>query len=364
LKNSIAATDQQLQELRNRLKRNKKDHKTGITAIRKEVDNFSNRLANAGGNDDRQRQRVLQFTQNIRQADDAAADFTLQADTLGEIPEDEAEEAAAKKAAWKKERDNKNAIASEFETAKAELDRQVQSVESDMSATVQKRERLQQRQSRLNEQHDRLVTANAEGFTAKQRREQERSALRQQRNEVENQYRANINAYERRTEETNLGINHMISTIQHYEDLILQQSQHHMSVPTTPEGPLPGTSMSPHANNFTSFTFPSLNSHVNSTPGSIRGGRGRSSSMLSNISGFTDGFDEHSPTGYHISSPFHAPLLNGAARNGSHGSGSLSSGTSSQSSSQRDPMSPMQAVKPMMVRSPTAGLMSPIGTGR
>jgi hypothetical protein len=369
LKNSIAATDQQLQELRNRLKRNKKDHKTGITAIRKEVDNFSNRLANAGGNDDRQRQRVLQFTQNIRQADDAAADFALQADTLGEIPEDEAEEAAAKKAAWKKERDNKNAIASEFETAKAELDRQVQSVESDMSATVQKRERLQQRQSRLNEQHDRLVTANAEGFTAKQRREQERSALRQQRNEVENQYRANINAYERRTEETNMGINHMISTIQHYEDLILQQSQHHMSVPTTPEGPLPGTSMSPHANNFTSFTFPSLNSHVNSTPGSIRGGRGRSSSMLSNISGFTDGFDEHSPTGYHISSPFHAPLLNGAARNGSHGSGSLSSGTSSQSSSQRDPMSPMQAVKPMMVRSPTAGsappgLMSPIGTGR
>jgi hypothetical protein len=367
LKNSIAAADQQLQEQRNRLKRTKKDHKTAIGTIRKEVDNLSNRLANAGGSDERQRQRVLQFTQNIRQAEDAAADFVLQADNLGDIPEEDAKEAAAKKTAWKKERDNKNIIVSEFDSVKAEIEKQIQSVESDMANTVQKRERLQQRQSRLNEQHDRLVTANAEGFTAKQRREQERAALRQQRVEVENQYRSNINGFERRTEDYNLSTIQMSQTIHQYEELIAQ-SQHHMSVPTTPEGPLPGTSMSPHANPFASFTFPSLNSHVNSTPGSVRGGRGRSSSMLSNISGFTDGFDDpYSPSGYTLGNPFNAPLLNGHNGNGSHGSGSLSSGTSSQSSSQRDPMSPVQQVKPMTVRSPTggsSGLMSPIGTGR
>jgi hypothetical protein len=325
---------------------------------------LSNRLANAGGSDERQRQRVLQFTQNIRQAEDTTADYALQADNLGEIPEEETQDAAAKKAAWKKERDNKNAIASEFDNVKAEIERQVQSVESDITAALRQRERLQQRQTRLNEQHDRLVTANAEGFTAKQRREQERTALRQQRAEIENQYRSNINGFERRTEEHNIQTGQMMQTIHQYEELILAQSQHHMSVPTTPEGPLPGTSMSPHANPFASFTFPSLNSHVNSTPGSLRGGRGRSSSMLSNVSGFTDGFDEpYSPSGYTLGNPFNAPLLNG--HNGSHGSGSLSSGTSSQSSSQRDPMSPVQAVKPMMVRSPgSSGLMSPIGTGR
>ena len=348
------------------MKRTKKDHKTAISTIRKEVDALSNRLANAGGSDERQRQRVLQFTQNIRQADDAAADFTLQVDNLGGIPAVDAQEAVAKKSQWKKERDNKNVISSEFDNVKAEIERQVQSVESEMAAAVQKRDRLQHRQTKLNEQHDRLVTANAEGFTAKQRREQERSALRHQRADVENQYRSNINGFERRTDEHNMSISQMMQTIQHYEDLLLQQSQHHMSVPTTPEGPLPGTGMSPHANAFTSFTFPSLNSHVNSTPGSLRGGRGRSSSMLSNVSGFTDGFDEpHSPSGYLVGNPFNAPLLNG--RNGSHGSGSLSSGTSSQSSSQRDPMSPVQTIKPMMVRSPTggsAGLMSPIGSGR
>ncbi|USP73282.1 uncharacterized protein yc1106_00556 [Curvularia clavata] len=367
LKNSIAAADQQLQEQRNRLKRNKKDHKTAITNIKKEVDTLGNRLTNAGGSDERQRQRVLQFTQNIRQADDAAADFALQAESLGSIPEEEAKEAAAKKAEWKKERDNKNAVVSEFDKTKEEIERQVQSVQNDINNAYQKRERLQQRQTKLNQQHDRLVTANAEGFTAKQRREQERAATRAQRADVEHQYRSNIINYERRTEEQNIATGQILQTLQHYEELLLQQAHQQMSVPTTPDGHLPGTSMSPHNNGFTSFTFPSLNSHINSTPGSIRGGRGRSSSMLSNVSGFTDAFDEPSSLApYTLGNPFNTPgPANG--RNRSHGSGSLSSGTSSQSSSQRDPMSPVQSIKPMMVRSSTSGsngLMSPIGTGR
>ncbi|XP_014561774.1 hypothetical protein COCVIDRAFT_33381 [Bipolaris victoriae FI3] len=367
LKNSIAAADQQLQEQRNRLKRNKKDHKSAITNIKKEVDTLGNRLANAGGSDERQRQRVLQLTQNIRQADDAAADFALQAENIGCIPEEESKEAAAKKAEWKKERDNKNAIASEFDKSKEEIERQVQSGQNDINNAYQKRERLQQRLTRLNEQHDRLVTANAEGFTAKQRREQERAALRAQRAEVEHQYRSNIINYERRTEEQNLSTTQIMQTVQHYEELMIQQAQQHMSVPTTPDGNLPGTSMSPHNNGFASFTFPSLNSHMNSTPGSMRGGRGRSSSMLSNVSGFTDAFDEPSSMApYVLGNPFNTPgPVNG--RNRSHGSGSLSSGTSSQTSSQRDPMSPIQSTKPMMVRSATSGsngFMSPIGTGR
>lgn len=368
LKNSIAAADQQLQEQRTRLKRNKKDHKTAVTNIKKEVDTLSNRLANAGGSDERQRQRVLQFTQNIRQADDAAAELSLQADSLGGIPEEDAEEAAIKKAEWKVERDTKNTVSTEFDNAKTEIERSVQSVESDVTAALQKRERLQQRQLRLNEQHDRLVTANAEGFTAKQRREQERTALRHQRADVEHQYRSNINGYERRTEEHHINTSQMMQTVQHYEDLLLQQSHQQLSVPTTPEGHLPGTNMSAHSNGFASFQFPLLHSHVNSTPGSLRGGRGRSSSMLSNVSGFTDGFEEPaSPSGYTLGNPFGTPGMVNGRNNRSHGSGSLSSGTSSQSSSQRDPLSPVQSVKPMMVRSPTGGsvgLMSPIGSGR
>ncbi|OAF99530.1 uncharacterized protein CC84DRAFT_1130260 [Paraphaeosphaeria sporulosa] len=368
LKNSIAAADQQLQEQRNRLKRNKKDHKAALTATKKEVDTLGTRLANAGGSDERQRQRVMQFTQNIRQAEDAAADIAIKISSMGEIPAEETEEAAVKKREWKKERDNKEGVSTEFDNAKAEIERQVRSVESDITSAVQKRERLQQRQAKLNDQHDRLITANKEGYTAKQRKEQERLALHQERLQVEAQYRSNINSFERRANDYYMATGQIEQTIQHFET-ILSQSQN-MSVPATPEGHLPGTNnMSPYTHPFQSFTFPLYNDgRVNSTPGSLRGGRGRSSSMLSNISGFTDGFDDnmHSPSGNILGNPWNAPgLLNGG--HGSHGSGSLSSGTSSQSSSQRDPMSPVPTNKPMMARSPTGGsgaYMSPVGTGR
>jgi multidrug efflux pump subunit AcrA (membrane-fusion protein) len=329
------------------------------------VDTLGSRLANAGGSDERQRQRVLQFTQNIRQAEDATLDLSLEVEALGEIPEDEAKEAAITKREWRKERDHKNAIAAEFDSVKCEVERQVNNVESEIAGVIQKRERLNQRQTRLNEQQDRLITANNEGFSAKQRKQQERLVVMQDRINIENQYRSNINSYERRTTENHISTTQYMQTIQHYEALLFQQSQQSHSVPTTPEGPLPGTtSMSPHANAFTSFTFPNLAGQVNSTPGSIRGGRGRSSSMLSNVSGFTDSFEEFASPSYHplISNQFAVQSLSNG-RKGSNGSGSLSSGTSSQSSSQRDPMSPVPNVKPMMTRSSTGGshgLASPI----
>jgi hypothetical protein len=320
------------------------------------VDTLGSRVGNAGGNDERQRQRVLQFTQNIRQADDTAADLAIKIDALGDIPDDEAKEAAVKKREWQKERANKEAVLTELDNVKAETERKVRCVESDIATATQKRERLQQRQARLNEQHDRLIIANKEGYTAKQRKEQERQALLNERMMVEGQYRSNINSYERRANEHHMATVQMIQTIQHFEALF-QQPQHTSSVPATPDSHLPDamTSMSPHANPFTSFTFPTYNN--TSTPGSMRGGRGRSSSMLSNISGFTDGFtdDFASPSVHHsFTHPSHATnLLNG--RKGSHGSGSLSSGTSSQSSSQRDPLSPVPNIKPVMARASTGG---------
>ncbi|KAF2743664.1 hypothetical protein M011DRAFT_480607 [Sporormia fimetaria CBS 119925] len=361
LKNSIAAADQKLQDLRNRLKRNRKDHKAGLTAIKKEVETLSNRLANAGGNDERQHQRVRQFNQNIKQADAAAAEFASQIESLGEIPQADLDEAAAKKKMWKKERDHKDALATELEQLRDEIDRQVKNVESDITSVLQKRERLRQRQTALNEKHERLIAANEEGLSAKQRREQERAALRLERQTIENQYRSNINGYERRTHELSISTGNLLATIQHFEHELSQAQQQQVSVPTTPEGPLPGTTtMSPHPTiPFSGFTFPSLTARVNSPPDSLRNGRGRSSSMLSNISGFTDAFDEHygSPSfAMAMGGQFHnghGPL-NG--RKGSHGSGSLSSGTSSQSSSQRDPLSPVPvAKKPPMARSGTGG---------
>lgn len=327
---------------------------------------LQNRLATAGGSDERQRQRVLQFKQSIRQADEAASDLSMQIESLGEIPPNELKDHSVMKKAWKSERDLKDAATTELEKLKAEIERQANAVQSDINTALQKRERLQQRQTTLNEKHERLLTANREGFSAKQRKEQERAAVRSERASIEHQYRSNINSYERRANELNAATGSTLAAIQHIETMIMQHAQQ-QSVPTTPEGPLPGTAngFSPQANGFTpqsqafsSFTFPSLTAHVDSTPNSLRGGRGRSSSMLSNVSGFTDGFDDApSPSAIHMNPHLYGVLHGPYIGNGSNGSGgSLSSGTSSRSSSQRDPMSPVpQAKKPPVMRSATAG---------
>lgn len=377
LKNSIAAADQKLQEQRNRRQRHRKEHKAAITAIKKEVEALNNRLANAGGSDERQRQRALQFNQNIRQADDAAAEFASQIESLGEIPQEELDDAAAKKKAWKKERQHKEAVTAELEKTKAELERQAERVKSDINSVLQKRERLNHRQAQLNERHDRLVIANREGFSLKQRKEQERAAVRLERQNIETNYRTNIANFEYRTNECNVMVGQMMQSLQHYETLLQQAQQQHQreSVPTTPEGPLPGTTnFTPQPVPFSTFAFPSLTAHIHSTPGSIRGGRGRSSSMLSNVSGFTDGFEDAtaSPSAMVAPpNPFDYSYYPGSIANGkkgisgnSSGSGngsvslSLSSGTSSQSSSQRDPLSPVP--NKMTLNGPGPGV---IGSG-
>jgi hypothetical protein len=359
LKNSIAAADQKLQDQRNRLKRNRKDHKAALANIKKELDNLTYRLGNAGGSDERQRQRVLQFNQNIRQAEEATADLEIQLELLGDIPEEEAMEAATVKREWKKERSHKNSVETELENAKAEAERQISSIKSDIASVIQKRERLQQRQNRVNEQHDKLTAANNEDLSVRTRKQHERFTTLQIRSDTENQYRSTINNLERRAAEHNAAASQLNQTI-----MLLEQAQQQQSVPATPEGALSGFhSMSSQSTPFSGFTYPSLTSHVNSTPGSLRNGRGRSSSMLSNVSGFTDGFDEPvSPTVQVLTNPFHHALVNG--RKSSH-SGSGSSGSSSQSSSQRDPMSPVPNAKPMMTRSATAGSagLSPINGG-
>lgn len=349
------------------MKRNRKDHKAAITALKKELDALTNRFANAGGSDERQRQRVLQFTQSIKQAEEAAADLEIQIDLLGDVPEEESLEAKTVKKEWKKERDQKDTALAELENAKSNADRQISGIESDISSVIQKRERLQQRQSRVNEQHEKLTAANQEGHSLKVRKQREREHELKRRRDTENQYMHAIKHLDTRLTECNNATTRLTQTIHHLEALFLQQVQQ-QSVPGTPEGPLPGTStISPPSVSFSGFTYPSLTSHVNMTPGSMRNGRGRSSSMLSNISGFTDGFEDApvSPSVPVLSNPFHSVhLING--RKGSHGSGSGSSGSSSQSSSQRDPMSPVPNVKPMMSRSPASGstglAIGPIGS--
>lgn len=402
MKTSIAANEGKLADQRNKLKRNRKEHKSSTTALKKEVENLSNRLATAGSNDDKLRQRSTQLRQAVQQAEQATVAAESETKALGEIPEEELDVHREKKRLWQKELDKLNGRRSELDQAKADGAKEISNVISEINSATQKHERLDLRKQKLNEQHERLVSAKAQDADAKQKREQYRQAQAKQQTDLEMRYVTQVNQYQTMTEQYRNRTVDAINQSQHLEALILQQAQYqgqglsHLSqysTPTTPEGPLPGTtggiSNPSNRNSFppfnSNFQFPAYDGlqDPSMTAAPTSGGiyafahRGRSSSMLSGISGFTDNMDEEPPLPV---GPIGPPVYSGnfAHANGGHGLGSAngngylayvyalngrkgsgsggdvssSSGTGSSSGSQRDPMSP----PPKM--------LSPVGTGK
>ena len=291
------------------MKRNKKDHKTAVTTLKKDVDSLGGRKSSSSGSEDRLKQRELQLQQHIQQGENVIADITAEIEALGDVPEEEQQQAMAKKARWDSAREANFASQEDLANIKKANDRKLAAVLSDLSSAVQKRDRLQARQTKLAEQYDRLALETAQGADARARRESERATRASQRSHIEQQYIAQIEAFERQTRELTVKMTNTLQATNHLNALYSQVTPLHVTTahqmappgssgsgPSTPEGPLPGTGARGYrhsiASPFAVSQFPAFFSSPGAAgmAGSMaaEGGRARSSSMLSTVSGFTD----------------------------------------------------------------------------
>src|SRR6202000_125794 len=97
LKNSIAAAEAKLSEARNRLTKVKRQHRSTLAKVEKEVESFNGRLKTTG-DDTKQRQKLLQAERNIRQNEDATQELDAALENLVSTPEDDHDDHAAAKA--------------------------------------------------------------------------------------------------------------------------------------------------------------------------------------------------------------------------------------------------------------------------
>ncbi|GME34621.1 putative ubiquitination network signaling [Neofusicoccum parvum] len=380
LRNNVTNLEHELQELKMQQKRNQRSHGKALAAAKKEVDAVEGKIQTSGGNDDRLKQKKRQLSEAIRQAEEAASDMSSQNSSLANIPEEDLTEFKAEEQKWRREKGRLALATEELERCKAEADKEVSNAESEYASIVKKRERLQARQAKLNEQHERLSTLNAQDQDAQARKLNERAALMATRAQHESQYLGQIINNEHTAMELQSKIMYINQQVQHLQAMLHQpQNPSPPSVPTTPEGPLPGTTANASHNFTPVFQFPPLAGQINGTPGSApREGRGRSSSMLSDMSGFTDHNVDPPPAYAPIAAPnfsfapgsfgngqfgaFNAPMMNGTkARKGSSGSSGGSgtgSGSGSAPGSQRDPTSPVNKTS-----SPVGSATMPIGPG-
>lgn len=250
-----------MNEKRNRLKKTKNDHKAVITKIRKELENFNTRL-HSGGDENRQKQRSLQLERNIRQTEEATAVLEVQLDTMESVPEEEMEEWSAHKADFEREVELFNSTKEEVTAARAAAAQQVAALELELTQAIQKRERLQGRRTRVNEQYERIISANAQGLNERERRAAEQFAREQDQSKMETNFHEQFASISQSVQDFQLRTSQLWQQASAIEQSIQQQQQQMLleSGPLTPEGNLPGTNPLPETSG------PSFNVSTSSAP--------------------------------------------------------------------------------------------------
>lgn len=324
LKQSISSAEVKREEVRNKLKRTRKDHKTAASSVRKETDQLNSKVASSGGQDERQKQRILQLKQHVKQAEDGTIALKAELDGLGEIPDEDLNEAAKKKRSWESACEVKSDAAAEVETAKSEANKEVSQLHAELASAMQKRDRLSVRRSKVSEQYDRLVSEQHANLSNRQRYDEERARIREDRQKTIEQILYWTQQSRMQAENLNIRANEFFQEGDFLSSQ-LQRQQASISGPTTPEGNLPGTN-GPPLQQPPGFEFSMFNmAPTHNTSGPNWGGRLRSSSMLSGYSGFTDDLD--------------VPVSNGADER------KKSEGSSDSANSNGEAMSPPPAAR-------------------
>ena len=310
--------------------------------MKKEIDIVEGRLSSCGGNDERQRQRQFQYRQNIKQADESVSTIAEEIQSLGDIPQEERQATNNSKEQWSVKKKAHAAFRGEVESSKTNATRQLNTARSEMTQLQQKQERLSARLAKLHTQREGLVAQNEQDQQDQKRRDQSR---------IDEMTRA---ANEERTLQSHLRYleNQRLNAVEQYNQM--EHQLQYLETVNAPSDMMPQTPEATHS----SLAFgratglpglgpvasqqpigtPPVHSRRSSLMKTTQN-RVRSSSMLSNVSGFTD--DEitltHPPNGTHTIA---GSNLGREGSVGSGGSGSV------RPSSKRASTSPKVPVKP------------------
>ncbi|KAG6010338.1 hypothetical protein E4U21_006902 [Claviceps maximensis] len=379
IRNTIAAEEARLADERSRLKSWRKESKTKLNNIKREIELVDNQLLSAGNSDDRHRQKIRQHEIQKIQAERDTESLEEQLDKLNGSPELGRRKEELDKL-YADEKRLFDAAQKQFEEYTANLDREVKAKEVEKFNLNSRRNKIGLRIDKVDKELRNISDANRRGLGEADRRDQERSSWLENNAAVKSNYLDRIskacNANASRTQQIQalhgqiLTLNNTFATPAAMN--VLMDSGRPGGADVDPGHlafrPQPSSVWNPNPNSnpavlpppYPACMWASSSGDVISPaggpttqPGSIssaawqppptappfepRGikSRGRSSSMLSNVSGFTEPSDEDS---LHKSSAggLCRPGMNYSRRNGTSGSGgSTGSGSIGESRSPR-----------------------------
>lgn len=387
LKTSIAAAESKLAEEKARQKALRKEFHRKANAMKKENEKLSAAVQSAGTGDDKLRQKIQQNTTQHKQAEQAIISLEAELKELESIPESLRSAWKSKQSAWTNEKAKYDGAVAAFKSFKASVDRGLKALEEEKTSLQTKRNKISNRIAKVDGEHARIADANARGLDEAERRRQARETYENDIAKVERDLIAKINEVDAAIfskEQENLALKTQLDSFHTQQQAAYAYAAPYDFPDTNAPFSSPGPAPQPQGNATNAAPYDATaawnNSLYNSSlwgpsplaPGFVPQGtatpnvqqpqtkaRGRSSSMLSDVSGFTQssvaedegnsatpafshmrdgsgysgvrlGFEYHTPTGPQS-------YINGSAV--SDGSGSPGSGSIG-TSSDRDPMSP------------------------
>lgn len=292
LKTSIQAAEKARDEANDKRNKKRKNHQGALKRIDQENDKAQNKLK-SGGDDNRLRQKQLQFERNSTQHEEMIATIGNQLKELETIPEEEQTEYDEKKAVYDERNRHLTETHKHLTEAKSETNTELRDAKSEQTNITGRKDRLANKSAKLAAEQERLTQANIQNLSEKERKAMESAArdADQQRQIADWQRRINdlsaqLNTIKMQTQ----------TAFREVEDVSARTVG-----PLTPEGELPGTMPrgprgffynnmhqstfipDPEASPFQSFARPQL-----VTFGRPRSGTNQSTGGLSAVSGGGD----------------------------------------------------------------------------
>ncbi|KKY37003.1 hypothetical protein UCDDA912_g03008 [Diaporthe ampelina] len=316
LRTSIAGLEQKLNDEKARLKSLRRDNNRKTNALKKDIDRLTSAVQSAGGNDEKLRQKIAQNMTQQKQAEQAIAELQEQVKDLQSIPEEVLADYRKKQGQYNSEKGQFDQAKGAFKSFKHSVDQDAKALDDERTSLQAKRTKIAARLNKVDGEHARITDANARGLDEADRRRQETAAFESEAARREQEYAdrlaiARVHNDDKTQNAANMatmleGILNNFNQAEYaafyerqeaaaYHNAASQwpqYAQNHTWSPAT-SAALPNSTLAtaPAPNPlFSHGTFPQYQ-HASHVP-LPRRSRGRSSSMLSDVSGFTQSTDD------------------------------------------------------------------------
>ncbi|KAL2756929.1 hypothetical protein ACRALDRAFT_2058613 [Sodiomyces alcalophilus JCM 7366] len=251
LKSTINAQSEKLADEKTKLKNLRKEWKSKITALRKENEKLDNAIQSAGSNDDKLRQKIIQQETQRTQADKEIVQLDEALRAFDANPEGLQERKKQAEKLWSEEKAVFDQASKRFKEFKARSAAEIKRKQDEQSNLQTRRNKTAARIAKVDNEIARITDANNRGLDEAERRRQGRAAWEAETKTIENNFKESISTIQASNATKQGQVNLLLGQLQSYHEQMNFNSSSGFSLDaTTPAGPQQQQQQQPHPTAF------------------------------------------------------------------------------------------------------------------